>query len=761
MLYTITDVGIAAVARAQSGGPKITITTYKLGAAAAYLPDHTQTALKGTIVDSGSIANYTVSSANEVQYVINLDETKGDFSFGEVGIYLSTGELFAVASLTSAQPKIKSTTSSSGNFISLNPKLVLSGVAAVISFPITQISAAQYLEVASVDLLAPPNASNCNAYICHNNDDGGNPVLAFKNTDLRWAFSTHPTRIVSGAVTDFALATPAAPTLVGAAGSLPAGTYSYRIASLNALGTTLASASSTITISASGGVYIAWTPVPAATGYKIYGRAGGVEALLYSLDGNTFQVIDTGSATPLGAVPTANTTGTSTTSRLVSDSIGSLINNVQAGKYILQFTSGPMQGYCRTIASADLNSVTFTNFLGSTPATGTTFEIYKSTYSVNTETPLATAPGATANPSPTPNTLSLGVSSFVMGTPLAYTPGMFLMFIPVAAPTQWMWGKVTAWNPTTRTVYVNFTKVNGTGTYNQWTCTITGPEGIQGPAGISSGNLLARSTDQVLGYLADKFGVRGGALVANVENAGGNESITVAHASSGATPGTYRRVQIDSNGHVVAADNPVLDLTSSTGKIQVPQIATTGSPSFLTFLCGDAIWRGAELWKNQPGYLVGMSGYDIDFFNSGGTYKSALRNAATASRTYLFQDKSGTVAHIDDITLRAARDSLATGLASSGTITLDLSMFTTFALTLQGDATLALANVPSLTNETFTFTVQLGNGSVARNLTWFPGIYWITTNQVPPQTPAANKITEFIFTVQPGGGILGRKGANT
>lgn len=55
-------------------------------------------------------------------------------------------------------------------------------------------------EVASVDLLSIPVNSNSNTYICHSNDDSGNPVIALRNTDSLWNFTTHNLVLVTGTI---------------------------------------------------------------------------------------------------------------------------------------------------------------------------------------------------------------------------------------------------------------------------------------------------------------------------------------------------------------------------------------------------------------------------------------------------------------------------------------------------------------------------------------------------------------------------------
>ena len=113
------------------------------------------------------------------------------------------------------------------------------------------------------------------------------------------------------------IATPVAPTLgtSGVGGTLPAGAKSYRIAAVNAHGTTLASdavaittvgATSTVTIT-----FPAIVPpmegVDAQTGWRVYGRTAGVEQLIAQV-ALVADYVDTGAIVPAGALPDANTT---------------------------------------------------------------------------------------------------------------------------------------------------------------------------------------------------------------------------------------------------------------------------------------------------------------------------------------------------------------------------------------------------------------------------------------------------------------------
>lgn len=93
------------------------------------------------------------------------------------------------------------------------------------------------------------------------------------------------------------------------AGTLAAGTYYYRITALGNAGETYPSEEKSIVLDSTGGVNVKWVKVPGSTGYKVYGRTLGAELFMANIsDPNTTTWLDNGLVTPLGAMPTANTT---------------------------------------------------------------------------------------------------------------------------------------------------------------------------------------------------------------------------------------------------------------------------------------------------------------------------------------------------------------------------------------------------------------------------------------------------------------------
>ena len=62
------------------------------------------------------------------------------------------------------------------------------------------ITISNVAELSSVDLLTSPVTSNTNLYSCHSNDVDGSPILAIRNSNSLWEFTTHKFTVVSGTV---------------------------------------------------------------------------------------------------------------------------------------------------------------------------------------------------------------------------------------------------------------------------------------------------------------------------------------------------------------------------------------------------------------------------------------------------------------------------------------------------------------------------------------------------------------------------------
>jgi len=98
--------------------------------------------------------------------------------------------------------------------------------------------------------------------------------------------------------------------------------------------------------------------------------------------------------------------------------------------------------------------------------------------------------------------------------------------------------------------------------------------------------------------------------------------------------------------------------------------------------------------------------------------------------------------------------------AATGDVALDLTNGV-FNLTLSGNVTLSLSNIPTLTSETLAILIKITQGSTAYLMTWFSGITWLTPGATAPTLPTANNSTEYLLTTVNGTTWTGRKGAAT
>ncbi len=122
----ITSVGSEDIAAASPTGPLINITSFKIGSDNIFADS--ATTLKGlTGVQSGGVngsvytmasssqLTYSVLSPNEVAYIVTLDETVGNFTIGNIGLYSSDGTLFSITALSATTSKVQTSGTVLGN----------------------------------------------------------------------------------------------------------------------------------------------------------------------------------------------------------------------------------------------------------------------------------------------------------------------------------------------------------------------------------------------------------------------------------------------------------------------------------------------------------------------------------------------------------------------------------------------------------------------------------------------------------------------
>jgi hypothetical protein len=135
------------------------------------------------------------------------------------------------------------------------------------------------------------------------------------------------------------------------AGTLAAGTYTYQVTALTAIGESRPSTATNITLGSTGGVIVTWSRVIGATGYRVYGRVAGLLSERFQVsDPKTTTWTDDGTAGAIGGSPPVSDT---TSWAIMSPAFG--CTQLGLGAYASGLNS-TVFGYN---ASADDNSCAF------------------------------------------------------------------------------------------------------------------------------------------------------------------------------------------------------------------------------------------------------------------------------------------------------------------------------------------------------------------------------------------------------------------
>ena len=186
-----------------------------------------------------------------------------------------------------------------------------------------------------------------------------------------------------------------------------------------------------------------------------------------------------------------------------------------------------------------------------------------------------------------------------------------------------------------------------------------------------------------------------------------------------------------------STNNPIL----ASGEIGIELSPTPAQ--IVLFKIGDGITR----WNSLP-YQNGAS--------SGAT-PGATPGATLGANTFTGQQYAPSFA--SPLFKGKAANQVVVG---PGTQAINLSTHDYFNLLLDGDTTLTLTGVPSLTNSEYIgFVVNISQDIMPFSLTWFNNITWLTTNGLAPNAPAAEKSREYVFTTVDGTNFIGRAGSGT
>jgi hypothetical protein len=189
MLVQLTNAG-AALLNANTG--PITLTAFKLGSAFGYIPEPTDTNIHGSLIYSGVPSSPIAANANIVKYSAYLDYNLGPFTFGELGLFTSTGVLFALATGSEAIQKIQLTSGDPGNSIRIDVYLSMVNQNYEMWLDMAESNNEFRLAVlGSVDQLPPPQSATPNAYIISGASSSQSSFMAYTDRLGLWNFDAY------------------------------------------------------------------------------------------------------------------------------------------------------------------------------------------------------------------------------------------------------------------------------------------------------------------------------------------------------------------------------------------------------------------------------------------------------------------------------------------------------------------------------------------------------------------------------------------
>lgn len=185
--FVLTTAGLAAASAATPSGPYIHITEFRLGSGYNYTPVAADSGLHGTQLYSAAPRSYNMITSDTVDIICEVPANIGPFQFGEIGLYLPGGVLFALASWPSLQQKYAIATDNLPHVWRFNCLIKLAQGTAV--FQVTTTNQNDLLEVANSSFISGPDvmAQQPNAVIVHELGPSNEPFMLFKDSSTKWS----------------------------------------------------------------------------------------------------------------------------------------------------------------------------------------------------------------------------------------------------------------------------------------------------------------------------------------------------------------------------------------------------------------------------------------------------------------------------------------------------------------------------------------------------------------------------------------------
>jgi len=189
MNVQITDLGVAALQAAT--GP-IALSLFKIGSGYNYTPEPTDTDIHGSLLFSGAPSSPVAVNANVIKYGCYMDYSVGPFAWGEFGLYMTNGELFAIGCSSTLIQKLALTSVDPGNSVRLDIYLSIVDTNYEMWMDIGESNNQFRLAVIqSPDVLPQSAEATPNAYVVQSASGSQTPMLAFTDRNGLWSFDCY------------------------------------------------------------------------------------------------------------------------------------------------------------------------------------------------------------------------------------------------------------------------------------------------------------------------------------------------------------------------------------------------------------------------------------------------------------------------------------------------------------------------------------------------------------------------------------------
>lgn len=200
MDYIVTKKGLSRAVELAGGKPGyvVKIAYYKIGSNAGFQADDTLLDIQGAEMHRGVPIECIPVGDGRSQFTLFMDETVGTWQFGNIGLFLEDGTMYAIAAFKRPQWKI-AFPDKDYNRVRLTLTSILSQGQAQVSLQANTLVLGALWEIPSPDDLPVAEDSLTNAYIAVKTDLNDNPALWVRRSKT-WFSEVFPILAARGTV---------------------------------------------------------------------------------------------------------------------------------------------------------------------------------------------------------------------------------------------------------------------------------------------------------------------------------------------------------------------------------------------------------------------------------------------------------------------------------------------------------------------------------------------------------------------------------